>query len=50
MPGVDPLTFPVDFADAGAVVGRTLLTYPHVSAEPRLACYVTASCRTTDLT
>ena len=44
MPGVDPLTFPVDFADTGAVVGRTLATYPHVPAEPRLACYVTAQC------
>ena len=44
MPGVDPLTFATDFAQMGAVVATTLATYPHVSAEPPLACYVTASC------
>jgi pimeloyl-ACP methyl ester carboxylesterase len=44
MPGVNPLTFATDFAAADAGVATTLATYPHVSAEPPLACYVTASC------
>ena len=44
MPGVNPLTFPTDYASAGAVVATTLATYPHVPAEPPLACYVTGSC------
>jgi pimeloyl-ACP methyl ester carboxylesterase len=46
MPGVNPLTFVTDFAQTNAVVATTLATYPHVSAEPPLACYVTASCPT----
>ncbi|WP_249012051.1 hypothetical protein [Conexibacter sp. DBS9H8] len=44
MPGVNPLTFPLDFATLGAGVAETLATYPHVSTEPPLACYVTAHC------
>jgi triacylglycerol esterase/lipase EstA (alpha/beta hydrolase family) len=44
MPGVDPLTFPVNFAKLTLGVAQTLATYPHVSAEPPLACYVTVSC------
>jgi hypothetical protein len=44
MPGVNPLTFATDFASTSAVVATTLATYPHVPAEPPLACYVTASC------
>jgi pimeloyl-ACP methyl ester carboxylesterase len=45
MPGVDPVAFPVNFAATNAAVAKTLATYPHTRAEPRLACYVTASCR-----
>jgi hypothetical protein len=44
MPGVNPVTFATDFASTAAVLSTTLATYPHVSAEPPLACYVTASC------
>jgi pimeloyl-ACP methyl ester carboxylesterase len=44
MPGVDPLTFATDYGGAAAVVATTLATYPHVKAEPALACYVTAGC------
>ncbi len=45
MPGVNPLTFATSYANLAATVATTLATYPHVSAEPALACYVTASCR-----
>jgi hypothetical protein len=44
MPGVNPLTFATDLAQTDAVIATTLATYPHVGAEPPLACYVTASC------
>jgi hypothetical protein len=44
MPGIDPAAFPVNFAKTNAAVATTLATYPHVPAEPRLACYVTATC------
>jgi hypothetical protein len=44
MPGIDPVAFPVNFAKTNAAVATTLATYPHVPAEPRLACYVTATC------
>jgi hypothetical protein len=44
MPGVNPATVATDIASAAAVLSTTLATYPHVSAEPPLACYVTASC------
>ncbi len=44
MPGVNPATFATDLASAALVLSTTLATYPHVAAEPPLACYVTASC------
>ncbi len=44
MPGVNPLTFASNYANLATTVATTLATYPHVSAEPALACYVTASC------
>jgi pimeloyl-ACP methyl ester carboxylesterase len=44
MPGVNPHTFAVQFGITDQLVATTLLTYPHVSAEPALACYVTAAC------
>ncbi len=44
MPGVDPVAFPVNFAHTNTAVATTLATYPHVPAEPQLACYVTATC------
>ena len=46
MPGVDPITFPADFARTLAVVASSLATYPRASSEPKLACYTTtAGCR-----
>jgi hypothetical protein len=42
MPGVDPASFPTDFAATGVVAAKTLAGYPHVAAEPKPACYVTA--------
>jgi pimeloyl-ACP methyl ester carboxylesterase len=45
MPGIDPAAFPLNFAKTNASVATTLATYPHVPAEPRLDCYVTATCR-----
>jgi triacylglycerol esterase/lipase EstA (alpha/beta hydrolase family) len=44
MPGVNPLTFATDELSSLAVVGQSVLTYPHVPAEPPLRCYVAASC------
>ncbi|MHB8690312.1 MAG: esterase/lipase family protein [Solirubrobacteraceae bacterium] len=44
MPGIDPLTFATSYAGTLELLSSTLLIYPHVSAEPSLACYVTASC------
>jgi pimeloyl-ACP methyl ester carboxylesterase len=44
MPGVDPSTFPTDYANEGAFVATTIASSEEVSAEPALACYVTASC------
>jgi hypothetical protein len=44
MPGLDPVAFPANFAATNVAVAKTLATYPHVPAEPRLACYVTAGC------
>jgi pimeloyl-ACP methyl ester carboxylesterase len=44
IPGVDPSTFVANFGDTLGVVATTLATYPHVSAEPPLACYVIDSC------
>jgi hypothetical protein len=39
MPGVNPLTLPINEARVGAEVATTLATYPHTSAEPPLADY-----------
>jgi pimeloyl-ACP methyl ester carboxylesterase len=44
MPGVNPLTLATDFTSFTLAIGSTLATYPHVPAEPKLACYVTGSC------
>ena len=44
MPGVNPLTVATDRGVGRDVLATTLATYPHVAAEPPLACYVTASC------
>jgi pimeloyl-ACP methyl ester carboxylesterase len=40
MPGIDPLTLPLNELRYNGEVTRTLATYPHVSAEPRPAPYV----------
>jgi hypothetical protein len=44
MPGVNPLTLATDFTSLNLAIGSTLATFPHVPAEPKLACYVTGSC------
>jgi pimeloyl-ACP methyl ester carboxylesterase len=44
MPGINPATYATDSASAAASLAATVATYPHVPAEPPLACYVTASC------
>jgi pimeloyl-ACP methyl ester carboxylesterase len=44
MPGINPATYAADAASATANLLATIATYPHVPAEPPLACYVTASC------
>jgi pimeloyl-ACP methyl ester carboxylesterase len=44
MPGIDPVTFPANYARTNASVATTVATYPHSPAEPPLACYVTATC------
>jgi hypothetical protein len=46
MPAIDRGSFLADFAQAADVLAHQLATYPHVPAEPALACYVTASCPT----
>jgi hypothetical protein len=33
-----------DFADTGLYLATVVAIYPHVPAEPPLACYTTASC------
>jgi triacylglycerol esterase/lipase EstA (alpha/beta hydrolase family) len=43
-PGVNQATFATDYAAYAAYIARVLATYPHVSSEPPLRCYVTASC------
>jgi len=43
MPGVNKLTFALDFANELAHVARVVATYPHVPKEPPLACYATAA-------
>jgi len=44
MPGVNPATFATDELNSVAGVAGSVVSYPHVPAEPPLACYVTASC------
>jgi hypothetical protein len=44
MPGIDPVTYPTDSAASAAALEEAFATYPAVTAEPPLACYVTASC------
>ncbi|WP_214367581.1 esterase/lipase family protein [Pseudonocardia sp. H11422] len=39
MPGVNPLTFPVDSARSSTLLALTLATHPRVAAEPELPCY-----------
>lgn len=44
-PGVNPATFPTDFAGYLEAIGQAQEAAPEVSAEPPLKCYVFASCR-----
>ena len=44
MPGINPATYPADLASAAADLAFNTATAPQISAEPPLACYVTASC------
>lgn len=44
MPAIDRTTFLADFGQAGWVLGDSLLTSPHVRAEPPLKCYVRDTC------
>ena len=44
MPGVDRSTFVSDYTHELAYIGNVIRTYPTVSREPPLDCYVTASC------
>jgi triacylglycerol esterase/lipase EstA (alpha/beta hydrolase family) len=42
-PGVDPLTFPADYASYALGAVTVVATYPHTGAEPALARYVWAN-------
>jgi hypothetical protein len=42
-PGVDPLTFPTDYASYAAGAVTVVATHPHTAAEPALAPYVWAN-------
>jgi hypothetical protein len=44
MPGVNPVTFPADYAGTLASVAQTLASTPRLTSEPPLACYTTAAC------
>jgi triacylglycerol esterase/lipase EstA (alpha/beta hydrolase family) len=44
-PGVNPTTFPTDWAGYLAAISQAQQQAPEVSAEPLLECYVFASCR-----
>jgi pimeloyl-ACP methyl ester carboxylesterase len=46
MPGIDPNTFPADYAQTLASVASTVASSPRTTSEPPLACYVTATCPT----
>jgi hypothetical protein len=47
MPGISTRASATGLASAAAQVARELLTYPKVTTEPKLPCYVFASCTTT---
>jgi hypothetical protein len=42
-PGVDPLTFPADYASYAGGAVTVVATHPHTAAEPALAPYVWAT-------
>lgn len=42
-PGVDPATFPADYAGFVATIGTSAAASPETAAEPPLACYVFAT-------
>lgn len=42
-PGVDPSTFPADYAEYLATIGNSAAESPETSTEPPLACYVFAA-------
>lgn len=44
-PGVDPSTFPSEYGQYVQQIGRSQSSDPMVSAEPKLDCYVFASCQ-----
>jgi Lipase (class 2) len=44
-PGVEPLSFPTDYASFLAAIGQAAADSPEVSAEPALDCYVFTACR-----
>jgi triacylglycerol esterase/lipase EstA (alpha/beta hydrolase family) len=44
-PGVDPLTFPADYASFAAAIATAVAQSPETAGEPPLRCYVFASCR-----
>jgi len=43
-PGVDPATFPTDYAGFVSAIGQAFVASPEVPAEPPLDCYVFAAC------
>jgi pimeloyl-ACP methyl ester carboxylesterase len=44
MPGINPTTYPTNLASAAADLAANTATATQITAEPPLACYVTASC------
>lgn len=44
MPGVNPLTFAIDFAASTATIAQQVLLAPRVAQEPALECYVDGRC------
>jgi Lipase (class 2) len=47
MPGINPVTYPTDLANATADLLANTAAAPAITSEPPLACYVTASCNQT---
>jgi triacylglycerol esterase/lipase EstA (alpha/beta hydrolase family) len=45
MPGIDTNTYAADTAASFAFLGNSIATYPHVTAEPPLRCYVKLRCK-----